>query len=133
MTPSEKARSEMPLPLRRYMETDREGYLTFCYPYEVGVYVSEVNHIKQRLDEALKRRGADKTAALKEVQKFVDNVVKEHDLLHAQHNADMERRHAANDRAWATDKPTRGGPTEAHPDAPYCKPDQSCCDFCCGN
>jgi hypothetical protein len=26
-----------------------------------------------------------------------------------------------------------GGPTEAHPDRPYCKPDQSCCDFCCGN
>ena len=32
-----------------------------------------------------------------------------------------------------TEKPTRGGPTEAHPDVPYCKPDQSCCDFCCGN
>jgi hypothetical protein len=30
-------------------------------------------------------------------------------------------------------RPTKGGPTEAHPDAPYCKPDQSCCDFCCGN
>jgi len=29
--------------------------------------------------------------------------------------------------------PTRGGPTERFPDAPYCKPDQSCCDFCCGN
>lgn len=29
--------------------------------------------------------------------------------------------------------PTRGGPTEEHPDAPYCKPDQTCCDFCCGN
>lgn len=29
--------------------------------------------------------------------------------------------------------PTRGGPTEQFPDAPYCKPDQSCCDFICGN
>lgn len=28
---------------------------------------------------------------------------------------------------------SRGGPTEADPDRPYCKPDQSCCDFCCGN
>lgn len=27
----------------------------------------------------------------------------------------------------------RGGPTEANPDRPYCKPDGSCCDFCCGN
>jgi hypothetical protein len=27
----------------------------------------------------------------------------------------------------------RGGPTEADPERPYCKPDQSCCDFCCGN
>lgn len=30
-------------------------------------------------------------------------------------------------------RPDKGGPTEQHPDAPYCKPDQSCCDFCCGN
>jgi hypothetical protein len=29
--------------------------------------------------------------------------------------------------------PTRGGPSEQFPDAPYCKPDQSCCDFICGN
>lgn len=27
----------------------------------------------------------------------------------------------------------RGGPTEGQPDRPYCKADQSCCDFCCGN
>lgn len=30
-------------------------------------------------------------------------------------------------------EPTRGGPTEEFPNAPYCKPDQSCCDFVCGN
>jgi hypothetical protein len=27
----------------------------------------------------------------------------------------------------------KGGPTEKCPDRPHCKPDQSCCDFCCGN
>lgn len=27
----------------------------------------------------------------------------------------------------------RGGPAETDPERPYCKPDQSCCDFCCGN
>lgn len=26
-----------------------------------------------------------------------------------------------------------GGPTLTEPDLPYCKPDQSCCDFTCGN
>ena len=26
-----------------------------------------------------------------------------------------------------------GGQTEAEPDRPYCKHDQTCCDFCCGN
>ena len=26
-----------------------------------------------------------------------------------------------------------GGPTEHDPDRPYCKPDQSCRDFTCGN
>lgn len=30
-------------------------------------------------------------------------------------------------------KATKGGPTVTDPDRPYCKPDQSCCDFCCGN
>lgn len=29
--------------------------------------------------------------------------------------------------------PQKGGPTEADPNRPYCKPDQSCCDFVCGN
>lgn len=28
---------------------------------------------------------------------------------------------------------TKGGPTVGDPNRPYCKPDQSCCDFCCGN
>lgn len=28
---------------------------------------------------------------------------------------------------------TRGGPTQGNPNRPYCKDDQSCCDFCCGN
>lgn len=28
---------------------------------------------------------------------------------------------------------TWGGPTEKDPHRPYCKEDQSCCDFCCGN
>jgi hypothetical protein len=26
-----------------------------------------------------------------------------------------------------------GGPTIIGPNRPYCKDDQSCCDFCCGN
>ena len=30
-------------------------------------------------------------------------------------------------------KECKGGPTKAKPDQPYCKPDQSCCDFTCGN
>ncbi len=30
-------------------------------------------------------------------------------------------------------KETKGGPTVTDPNRPYCKPDQSCCDFCCGN
>lgn len=29
--------------------------------------------------------------------------------------------------------PPKGGPTESDPNRPYCKPDQSCCDFVCGN
>jgi hypothetical protein len=29
--------------------------------------------------------------------------------------------------------PAKGGPIEGDPDRPCCKPDQSCCDWCCGN
>lgn len=28
---------------------------------------------------------------------------------------------------------SKGGPTESDQNRPYCKPDQSCCDFVCGN
>jgi len=27
----------------------------------------------------------------------------------------------------------KGGPSESDPNRPYCKPDQSCCEWCCGN
>lgn len=42
---------------------------------------------------------------------------------------------AACGEPWSAEfnKPRRGGPTESDPNRPYCKPDQSCCDFCCGN
>lgn len=30
-------------------------------------------------------------------------------------------------------KEQKGGPTVTDPNRPYCKPDQSCCDFVCGN
>jgi len=30
-------------------------------------------------------------------------------------------------------KGVSGGPTIQEPGRPYCEPDQSCCDFCCGN
>lgn len=37
-------------------------------------------------------------------------------------------------RDYVASKPkSRGGPTIFHPDRPYCKDDQSCCDFVCGN
>lgn len=32
-----------------------------------------------------------------------------------------------------TKRQATGGPTDEEPDRPYCKSDQSCCDFCCGN
>ena len=31
------------------------------------------------------------------------------------------------------EKCIKGGPTEKYPQRRYCKDDQSCCDFCCGN
>ena len=36
------------------------------------------------------------------------------------------------ERQWRPEV-ERGGPTEANPNRPYCKDDQTCCDFCCGN
>jgi len=47
--------------------------------------------------------------------------------------SDLREAVAEIDTVLSADRATRGGPTEQHPDAPYCKPDQSCCDFCCGN
>jgi hypothetical protein len=35
--------------------------------------------------------------------------------------------------AFSIQDATKGGPAEHDPDRPYCKPDQSCCDFICGN
>jgi hypothetical protein len=37
------------------------------------------------------------------------------------------------DKVSLMKKSVRGGPTEKYPNRRYCKDDQSCCDFCCGN
>jgi hypothetical protein len=34
---------------------------------------------------------------------------------------------------WVEKREGKGGPTKNDPGRPYCKPDQSCCDFVCGN
>jgi hypothetical protein len=47
-------------------------------------------------------------------------------------NADA-RKTAELDSVFSKLGQLRGGPTESNPNRPYCKPDQSCCDFCCGN
>ena len=45
------------------------------------------------------------------------------------------KRHEGPHATWCVHfrESQRGGPTVTEPDRPYCKPDQSCCDFCCGN
>jgi hypothetical protein len=52
-----------------------------------------------------------------------------------QGEADILRRVAVELRKAKAEYPpsAKGGPTLADLDRPYCKPDQSCCDFCCGN
>ncbi len=47
----------------------------------------------------------------------------------------MDEESRRHDAARLRDLPKKrgGGPTEQEPDRPYCKDDQSCCDFCCGN
>ena len=50
---------------------------------------------------------------------------------HYEDNCDRPGECAENGRCL--DLPNVGGPTENQPGRSCCKPDGSCCDFCCGN
>lgn len=50
---------------------------------------------------------------------------------HYEDNCDRPAECAENGRCL--DLPNTGGPSESQPGRGYCKPDQSCCDWCCGN
>jgi hypothetical protein len=89
--------AEYPLPLRNFLEVDRDGYVSFCYPYKTGSLTSVLNTIGERMDKAMQRSGKERTAALKELKAFIATERAEDDLVSQQWTAEIEKRRAARD------------------------------------
>lgn len=109
--------------------------------YEPAIYLS-TNVVQAASDmieavaafNALRRVDGQSFAALTEINDLRRSIAKAHAAMES-YDACMLTgiEMCSRDEFSKAGAPTRGGPTEKHPDAPYCKPDQSCCDFVCGN
>lgn len=121
--------------LADYIHTDSHGYKTFNYAGKTGALLAILDNARERLDAAHRlRRAKDRAEEIAALKAHVDNWHARMQRLQAEWN-DFYPRHIEwrKQQRLAALARERGGPTVADPDRPYCKPDQSCCDFVCGN
>jgi hypothetical protein len=90
-------KQDFDLPLRNYIEIDRNGYASFCYPYETGAFISIINHADGLAQEVLRSRGKYKTAAIKRLAGFIAESRADHELIHRQWDQVLEKRKAERD------------------------------------
>jgi hypothetical protein len=86
--------ADFPLPLRSRLQVE-DGYVSFCYPYEVGALHSQINHIDDELRIAMLRRGKERLAALKRVADMVTQYRADYQLISRQWGEELERRRQA--------------------------------------
>jgi hypothetical protein len=94
-----------PKPLADYVQTDRSGYVSFCYPGECGVFIAQLSAINDQLRRVpMHRRAKDRDAELKKVIEFVLLAKREHDLIDLQWTAHRD----AIDAQWEITKAKEG-------------------------
>lgn len=127
--------------LAAYIETDRHGFKSFNYAGHSGALMAILDTVREKLDAAQRlRRAKDRAEDIAALKQYVDGWHEKNRRLQSEWR-DFYPRHIEwrkQQRLAALERekiPLRkgGGPTVADPERPYCKPDQSCCDFVCGN
>lgn len=93
------------------------------YPYAVGYIGRDHDIAVERLDALIAKPG-NRRELLATIKAIRNQMAETSEVLRS-----TFERGAVGEGPLAQ----KGGPTETHPERPYCKPDQTCCDFACGN
>lgn len=130
-------RTDEPLPSERladYIHTDTNGYKSFNYAGQTGSLLAVLDHLRETLHATKHMSAKDRNEAMKDIRKYADTWHERMNQLQREWT-DFYPRHIEwrKQKNLAAIDRLRGGPTVEDPDRPYCKPDQSCCDFACGN
>ncbi len=88
---SKASHQDFPLPLRRFIEIDRDGYRSFCYPARCGELTAICRTIEERLRSAMAMPLARKTEALHDLLKYVEKNNGETALIGEQWDFELER------------------------------------------
>lgn len=130
MSEPEPMPSEM---LADYIETDSHGFKSFNYAGQTGALLAVLDRVRETLDAMQRMSAKDRPEQARDIKRYVDHWHDRNRRLHSEW-CDFYPRHIEwrkNQRLAEIGE--HGGPTVQDPDRPYCKPDQSCCDFVCGN
>lgn len=80
---------KFPSPLSDFIIREN-GNPTFCYPMEVGAFISIIKHADGLLKQAERLKGKEKTKALRVAADYVADARAEHELIHRQWDAYLE-------------------------------------------
>lgn len=92
MSNTSAVKSQFPKPLADFIDTDRAGHKSFCYPAQAGALKAILGKAHRDLQAALKLKGTAQREAVNEIAKFVAAFHHEHELIDAQWDEELESR-----------------------------------------
>jgi PleD family two-component response regulator len=92
----------IPQPLATFVETDRDGHVSFCYPIESGYLQATLRSLHEDMRCALSLKGAARQAAFEAVAVEIAKARDFHEHIHAQWDRFTDARALAQQVAGAS-------------------------------
>jgi hypothetical protein len=87
--------ADIPMPLRKYVDVSREGWVTLSYPMLTGYMSAELVFLQQKLEEVLRAKGKERNARLSRLQEETARSIGERVTIFKQWDEYRDRREAA--------------------------------------
>jgi hypothetical protein len=81
--------------LAPYVDVDKDGLPSFCYPKQAGSLLGAISCIDRAMTDAMSLRGSEREEALKRLAAEIRQYREEHDTICAQWDEALTRRRIA--------------------------------------
>ena len=85
-------KDQIELPLRDYVDIDRDGWVSLSYPYRTGAFIAHFQRAHELVKSALSIPARHRKTAIREVEQYLAAVLEKNDLITRQWDEFMDRR-----------------------------------------